>query len=379
MRYNALMLKKLPLLLAAALLPLGAAASSVHFGDYFLKGAETLSDDVYVMGENAVFAGAVSGDAFAAARAVLSEGEIAGDALFLGETVAFRGKVLDDLRALGAEIEIGGETGDDAVAVGSRVVLSERARIGGTLYAVGQEVDARGAIGGDVRIVAERVRFSGDVSGTLEVWGSDVSFLPPARIGGDFIHHANGKAALPSNVSIGGEVILDEAARTGARFSLAPFLGGFFALRTLMMLALGFALFFLVRERLEETLLDTLANFWPRVLRGALIILLLALSAALLFPTVVGIPLALSLGALLFLLLALSWGYAGILLGALCERPLFKRSPFPLFYRPVFFGIVLLALLSLVPFAGTILYGMLLLAGAGSFGTVFYRHLRRTE
>lgn len=362
------------LLLCALLLPFSASAASVHFGDYFLKGAQNVPDDIYIAGETALFAGSVAGDAFAISRTIFNQGEISGDIFFVGEEMQVKGKILDDARLLGAVITVGGTISDDVVAIGSKVVIEPDARIEGSLYVIGDKVEIHGAVLGDATIFSNRLLLTGTVGGGLELWGRAV-FEKTARIGGDFIQHAGGKAAAPVNVTIGGETILDKTERGGAAFP-SSFFGGFFSLKVLMMLALGFALFFFVRERTEEVLLDALPNYWVRVLRGFLITILLPVASLLLFLSVVGIPIALVLAALFLALMLISFACAGILLGALLEQFFFKRSAFPLSYRPVLLGIICLSAISVIPFIGPIIYGILSLAAAGSLGTVFFRKLR---
>ncbi len=369
------MLRKPFLLLGILLFPLFAFASSVHVGDYFLKGAENVPDDVYAVGGTATFAGKVTGDAFAVGKTIFSQSEISEDVFFVGGEVRLVGAVGDDARLLGGVLMIDGVVQDDVVAIGSKVVIGSTAEIKGSLYVIGGDVEIRGKVLGDVQVYSGQFLLAGAIEGNLELWGKS-AFEEPARIGGDFIHHARGKTAAPLSVAIAGKVILDEAQGSGIEFPGDTFIGGFFSLKILMMLALGFLLFFLIRERTEEVLLETLPHFWMRVLRGFLIIILFPLAIPLLLLSVVGIPIALVLGALFLLLLLLSWGYAGILLGAWSEQFFFKRSAFPLSYRPVLLGIMFLSIISVVPFIGAIIHGILLLSVAGSIGTLFFRRVR---
>ena len=221
---------------------------------------------------------------------------------------------------------------------------------------------------------AARFLLTGAVEGDGELWGK-AAFEKTARIGGDFIQHASGKTAAPVNVTVGGNVIFDTAERGGMGIPRS-FFGGVFSLKVLMALMLGFALFFLARERTEEVLLDVLPNFWMRALRGLLILLLLPAAVLILLFSVVGIPLALALASLFLLLLVLSFACAGILLGAWIEQFLFKRSAFPLSYRPVLLGVIGISVISVIPFVGPVVCGILFLAAAGSLGTVFFRKLR---
>lgn len=368
---------KTTLFLGALLLPIFASAASVHIGgDYFLKSAEETPDDLYAFGRTATFAGAVAGDAVGMSRSVHSQSSISGDALFLGEEVKIGGSVGDDARALGGTVVIEGVVADDVVAVGSEVRIAKDARIGGSLYVVGGDVRIDGAVAGEARILANRMTLAGAVEGNVELWGS-AAFEFPARIGGDFIYHSKRGAKPPQNVTIAGDVVMIDSARSAeAGFPAGSILGGLFSLRVLMLLALGFALFFFARERSEDVLFDLMPHVGFRLLRGALIIVLLAAALILLLPTVVGISVALVLGALLLISLVLGSAYAGFLVGAWSERLFFKSSVFPLTYRPVLLGIIFFSVLSAIPYAGPLLHIVLTLSAVGSLGTVFYRHLR---
>lgn len=362
--------------ICALLFPFSAFAATVHMGDYFLKGAETASDDLYVLGETVALEGRIVGDAVSLGRSIVSGSTTTNDVLFIGEEVRLSGIVGDDARLLGSAITIEGVVQDDVIAIGQEVRVAPTARIQGSLYVMGGKVRIFGTVAGDARVISGDMELHGEVRGDVEVWGQ-ASFTAPASIGGDFVYHTDGKAAPPVHVTISGKVIIDEREQGGSAFALGGFWGGFFSLRTLMMLALGFALFFFARERSEELLLDLLPNFGARLMRGALIILLLPAAAALLITTVVGIPIALLLGASVLSLIILGWAYGGLLVGAWSERLFFKRSAFPLSYRPVLLGVLMLSVMSLIPFAGPLLHLALTLAAVGSLGTVCYKHLRQ--
>lgn len=373
--YNPQMLSK-TLILCFLTVPLAASALVSVGGDYFLKPSETAADDIYVIGTVSTFGGEVAGDAVALSRMILSDGLIAADALFVGEAVTLQGAVQDDARLAGETVLIGGTVKDDVVAFGAKVRVLPTAHIGGNLYIVGGDVEVRGAVAGDVRLHAGSTKVSGTVGGTLESWGT-IEIGEHTVIGRDFIVHSPRKPTVPSSAMIAGETVYDERSGGTLGVSLLPaFMGGLFSIHALMALALGFFLFFFAKDRTEEVLLDVLPEFWRRLLRGMLVLFLMPIAIALLLGSVIGIPIALVLIALFAALVITSSVFGGIMLGAWAERAFFKRSAFPITYRPVLIGTVFLSLIVALPLVGAVMHLMLMCAAAGSISTVFYRHVR---
>lgn len=355
--------------------PFFAVASSVNIGnDYFLKGNERAAEDTYVLAPSAIFAGEVQGDAVALGRVVANEGTIGGDALFFGETVTVAGEIADDVRVVGETVRIRGKITGDVVAVGVRVLVEKDAVVSSNLYAVGGEITVEGQVVGEVKAAGGDVRIAGSVGGAVEAWGEEIELSAGSAIGGDFIYHAQREAIIASAARIGGETIFDR--QKGARSGFVSLVSGFVPFYLLAALAAAFFLFFLFRERTEEILLDASENFWQRVLRGMLLFVTAPLVSAFLFFTAVGIPLGLALIALYLAGLIFSVVYGAILLGVLLERPLFKRSAFPLSARTVFVGVALFALLGAVPYLGLVAGFLFTLASFGSLGTIGWRRLK---
>lgn len=370
------MLKK-SLLFGVLFLPLAVSAATLHISDdYFLRGSEKATDDLYVLARRATIAGEVRGDAVALGQAISSHGEIGADVLFAGGAVDLRGRVADDARLLGGQIVVSGEVSHDLLAIGPEIEIVSSASVGGDLYAVGERMRMAGKVDGRVRFLGDELRIDGPVAGDVEAWG-EVSFGERGKVGGDLIYHAPRELAIPKE-RVAKEVIFDEMPRGGmnALAGLGGFFSGFFSLWALMTLTFGCALLFLARSRTEEVLLDAAGAFWLRVLRGLLIILLVPIAAFFLFVTVVGASLGIALAALLTAAAVASSALAGILLGMAGERVFFKRSAFPLTYRPVLLGGIALAAVSMIPYIGPLIYFLLFFAALGSTGTVFYRHLR---
>ncbi len=377
MRYTISMVRKSFLLFALVAIPLFSFATVVHVGNpFFLKGSETRVDDMYIVAPSSSLVGKVEGDVFSVSHEIFSQGDITEDVLFVGERVRLLGEVHDDARIAGAMITLDGKVGDDAVLIGSSVLMGSDARIGGNLYLLGGEVKVDGRVMGKAFIVGHQTHFAGTIEGDVEVWG-DFTFAEKAIVKGDLIYHSSKEITLPSGAIIEGNLIFDQMKEGTRGTSFLPgMLSGVFSIQILMNLALGFFLFFLVKERTEEVLHEVSDHFLPRVVRGLLIAFLVPFFSILLLLSVVGLPLAvifLSLFASGFIL-ALSG--AGLLLGVLIERKLFKQESSPLSFRAVLLGNISLALVSVIPYIGLVTTLVISLALLGSTATVFYTHLR---
>ncbi|PIQ68084.1 MAG: hypothetical protein COV91_05975 [Candidatus Taylorbacteria bacterium CG11_big_fil_rev_8_21_14_0_20_46_11] len=362
-------------LLAGLCMPFSASALVHVGGDYFLKGSEKVSDDVYVIGETSAITGTVNGDVTSLAPFIVSEGDISADVLLLGSQVTLGGTVGDDARLVGQTVILNGVVFDDVVAIGTKVVLSKGASIKGNLYIVGGNVSIEGEVLGDVRVFAQKATVSGTIGGTVESWGS-FEIMKDATITGDLVYHADQELIVPDRTHIGGTIIFADTHSESILEANSTMFGGFFALYTLMVLTLSFFLFFFMRERTEEVLLEVLPRFGARLVRGILIVVVGPILIGILVGSVIGLPIALIALCLYVIMLIFGSAISAIIVGAAFERYALKRSVFPLSYRPVVIGTLALSLLGTLPFIGFLLHLILLCVSVGGIGTVVYHRVR---
>ena len=356
-----------------------SAFASVHIGgDYFLKGSETVSENLYVLGESGTFAGTVQGDIVALASDIASESAVKADALFIGGTVMLSGTVGDDARLLGQIITVSGAVAGDVVAFGTHVLISPSASIGGNLYIIGGDVSLEGKVAGEVRVYARETTIAGTIGKSVEVWG-ETQIRSGAFVGGDVIYHSLSEVTVPVGAEVKGGILRGETKNRSFAIAGSSFFRGFFPLGVLSLFALGFLLLFLARDRTEEVLLDILPHFGQRLLRGALIVVCGPVLIGLLLASIVGIPVALIFLCLYVSFLILGSAFGALILGVWCERLCFKESAFPLSYRSILFGSLFLSLILLLPYAGFPVFLALLLAGVGGLGTVGFGHLREVK
>src|SRR3989338_2008772 len=213
------------------------AFAFVHIGgDYFLKGSETVEDDLYMLGGTGTFTGTVQGDIVSLASQSMSESTIKADALFIGENVTLSGTVGDDARIVGPVVTVSGTVADDVVVFGTHVLISPAASIGGNLYIIGGDVSIQGKVAGDVRVYAQKTAVAVTVVGTIESWG-DIHLLWGASVGRDFIYHSEYKVVVPEGAEVKGEMLQGEVKVREFGSAGVSFFRGFFSLCVLMLLA----------------------------------------------------------------------------------------------------------------------------------------------
>ena len=257
-----------------------------------LRLAPDSSDDVFAAGESVRFDGGRAANLFLAAGSALFEAGEAHDALVLGREVRFEG----------------GRIGDDLYSAGRDLRLGPAFELGGTAFLAGRNVTAQGRIAGELRTAARTVRIEGPVDGDVVVYAQRLEIGPGARLGGDLTYEAEEVSISPEAV-IAGRTVAQEprekrgeaapspwaAAMGGLLWSLAVgVIGG--ALLTFALAAVLPGVMTQAAARLADRPLPTLGL-------GVLLALLAVPLIAILFVSVVGIP----LGLLVVGLYLLAW------------------------------------------------------------------------
>lgn len=247
-----------------------------------LRLAPQSDDDIFAAAETIAFDGGRTLNLFLAAGQIRFQTGEARDALMLGRDIDFEdGVVADDVYAAGRNVRVGSGF-----------------EIGGTAFLAGQTVTVAGPVAGELRTAGETVRIEGSVGGDVVVYAQRLEIGPGARIGGDLTYEADEVVISPDAVITGRTVVQEprepktetapspwEAALGGLLWSLAVgVVGGGLLTFALAMLFPGFMA--AAAGRISERPLPTLGL-------GFLLALIAAPLIALLFVSVVGIPLGL--------------------------------------------------------------------------------------
>lgn len=319
----------------------------------------------------------------------------------VGGIVSVRGTVKNDITAAGAEVDVDATSGRSTWAAGAIVTVAGQsqnmyvaaaranidARVSGTLSVAGARVNVspRTEVAGETRIAAAEVVFAGTSRGAAEIYGDSVQI--DGRIGGNLRVRAR-TVSLGKGAIIDGDVVfetLDEpqidvgATVRGRQTVTMPMRtqvdrrNVWVTLATGVLfgvgagLVLGILLLIAARPFVERGI-DAIRNAPVRsAFVGLGVLVFVPLVASLIMVTIVGIPIG------LLILFALPLAVAiGLVLAAfgLADRLLNRdRDPRSGGSRFVYLlvGVVIFAVVGLVPVLGFVVGILGLLVGLGAF------------
>lgn len=331
-------------------------------GKQFIAGPEVYvdaktDDDIFAAGGDVEIRTAEVLDIFAAGAVVDLTDVTAEDAILAGGTVSTRGVLAGDLIAAGASVELG-----------------HTARVAGDVLAAGGRVALAGDIEGDLRAAAGEIRIDGTVAGNVNLAGERIVLGPNADIRGDLTYRSAQALQRMTGARVAGQIsrkTLERPEMPGlVDMILAGALGWFGVV--VSGIALGALLVGTVPRLVAGASDSIVVEPWGSLGIGLLVLVGVPVAAAVLMATVVGIPVAV-LALLLYGVLAA----VGLIAAALAIG---KHLPWiggrhaetlgfgPRFGR-VAAGIVLLALVGLLPFVGGFLILLAAIFGLGAAAT----------
>jgi cytoskeletal protein CcmA (bactofilin family) len=334
----------------------------------------TIDDDLFAAGKSITIAGQVNGEVFAFGQSVLVTGTVQRDLIAAGQQVAVDGTVGGDLRAAGQQVTVNGRVDGNATTAGQTVLVTRQGAIGGSLLGAGETLNLLGPIGRGVTAAASTLALGSTVGRDVNAHVETITVDPTAQIAGRLDYTSTQQSAIPTSVAAGGVQfhVQDRAERASDRQSEDPF-GGLFGFFGLVWLAGSLILGVLLVHFLPDFAAGTAAQVQEHPLPslGLGILALFVVPAALLFfaITLVGLPIAF-LGSLAYLAgLYLGWLLLGLALGAWLVAVVQRGRAEPRRVDPrwlVILGLVVLYVLTHLPFVGGLIVFVALCLGLGA-------------
>jgi cytoskeletal protein CcmA (bactofilin family) len=342
--------------------------------------------NIYAAGGQVRPAGPVEGDFVAAGGRVIVDQPVKGDVAVGGGSVDVRAPVGDDVRAAGGDVSIDSTVGGELFATGGSVTLAKAARVaqGAKLY--GGNVTIDGKVDGGLDVGAQKITLNGEVDGDARLAAEQIELGPNARITGALRYTSPSELKKAEGATIGGTVTREERAVERRRERAdrhwqgsmrVPFWGRL--VFTFLALLACAAVFLLVLPGFAIRTSDTVkASPGLALALGFGTLVAVPVLAVLLFITLLGIPLGLTVLALYPVLLLAGYVVGVLFIARLAQTAMRKDAPASFALRMGFFALALLLvmLISRLPFVGGLALGAITVVGSGACVLELYRGRR---
>lgn len=356
-----------PMLIAAVALAASLAAAQTPpapekapTGDRFVAGGSVRHDTP------------VDGDLVGIGGDVEVAAAVKGDVVALGGDVRVRAPVGSDVYAAGGTVTIESSVGGDARIAGGNAEVSGSGSIAGNLSVAGGDVMILGPVKGSVHAAGGNVLIDSEVGGDVSTGAGTLELGPNARIAGKLKYKGPDDIRMHPDAKVAGGIVKSEVRTHEARRHVEPrhergfSLGGWlWTLGLIGLAALLAAAFPAATRRLGGELRDnTLLVF----VMGFVALVAVPVLAMLLMITIIGLPIALILMLLYFLLLLVGYVAIAVVMGDIALNKYKAEMAPQLGWRvgAAVLAMLALALLGRIPFLGGLVVFAALLAGIGA-------------
>jgi cytoskeletal protein CcmA (bactofilin family) len=286
---------------------------------------QVISNNFVRVGNTFDIQGTVEGDVIVAGSSVNISGTVAGDVIAAAAIIKIDGEVKGNVRVAGMNVEINGKVGKNANLFGSSVIIGDKAEIGSNVGFVARSIEHKGKILGKFDGWASTATISGQILN-----GSNIKFNidnekeetllfinSKAVIENGLTYNSTKEAQIETGAQIKGEVkhnlpvkALENIQHIFTQVWWFMKISSLFAI-----LLIGMLIVYLFKKAAQD-----ISDFmWHKsgrsIVYGILILILVPLSAFILLFTVIGIPLAIILVALYWILIYTTKVFVGVLIG----------------------------------------------------------------
>jgi cytoskeletal protein CcmA (bactofilin family) len=329
-----------------------------------VQASQVVDGDYFAFGQTVEISGTINGDLYASGGQVVIDGRVNGDVLVAGGRVRLSGTVSQDVRAAGGQITIAGNVGRNLTVAGGNVEIASSAVIRGGVVAAGGSVDLAAPVGGAAKIAAGTLIIANRIAGDVEAAVGKLRITSKAEIDGNVGYWSGQEASVSEGARIKGKIVR-KVPPERPRFFPAAFFAWlvFVSINFVCTLILGL-LSARFLPRYHQSVITTLRERpWASLGVGFIAAVVLPVVCALLFATVLAIPLALILLVAFFILLYWSRIYA---IGRIGESILARLRPASSRASAFVLGLFVYYILAIIPVVGWLVVPLVILFGLGA-------------
>lgn len=324
--------------------------------------------NVYMTGAEVRIDRPVEGDLVVAAGRIHIDQPVGGDAVLGAGSLDVQAPIGEDLRAAGGIVTLASRVQGEVLVAAGRIIVNPGAEIHGETWLAAANVTLAGRALSSVKVYARELTVLGEIYGPLDISADRIEIGDNARVYGDVTYSSANAIKIHPGAQIAGNVIRNPG-KLEVREPAAT-IPGLKPLRPLLIAALFAAgvLLHALFPRFTTDAVGTLAAAPAKSLGlGTALFLSVPPVAVLLVITIIGIPIGVILAAAHGLALLGGYLVTGFFLAAKLGQTL-HRPALAGWQRYVLFAgaLLLLALVTSIPYVGLVVLVLALAAGLGA-------------
>ena len=347
--------------------------SNVNNNQIFRVAAGDNVKNLYTAGGQVIVDANSSKDAVIAGGTVTVNGNTADDLIVAGGNIYLKGNVGGSTRVAGGTINVDGKITGDLVILGGTVYVSSNAAIGGDVVVAGGSLVIDAPVAGSIQFAGGSLEINNTVGGDINAKLSRGLILDAnANIKGTLNYQSPLEYQRDANAKTSGQVNftqrnLNRTAAFAALLTIA------FFIRLVAVLITSLLLFYFFRKPFTSAVENTRnGGFWKNIGIGFLVLVVTPIVGILLLATIIGYYLAIITFLAYILTLIISGIIGSVALGSWMLWRVNGRE-FRVDYRAILVGLIVVAILRVIPLVGWLVMLLVLLTGLGAVSRQFWQ------
>lgn len=329
----------------------GAQASTYQSSQNGATVISSVKDEhsVYSAAQTITLDTEIPGDVFTASGGLNVHKLVNGSVFAAAKDITVSAKVGRSVRLVGDQITINDQVSEDATLLGTKLVIARGANIDGDVQVLGRTLELNGQVGGNVYAASATININGTITGDTVLQGAFINVSDTAVILGDLTYYSDHEAKIAPG-TVKGAINYKHTPSSKGFNGFASFVS------MLMTLVSGAVIIVLARHKLERLVLNAGKTPLKDVGIGALVMFGAPVAIVILLMTVVAIPLGFAALIIYGLMLYVASVIVSVVFGMIVAQKLgIKSSEKMTPYFGLLFGVILVTLLSMVPYVGSFL------------------------
>lgn len=329
-----------------------SASNSFNFKD-IINITKEIRGDIYILGED-----------------IGIEESIGGDVIGMGETVNINSKEVNgNIRLISRVLNINSKNMKNITSTAGIINIGKDATAQG-IYLAGEEINFKGVCEG-FYATGGTIIINGKVNGDLNVTCDEFIIAKDGNITGSIKVNSPKDPIVNSNVSIS-DIDYTRIENSKYENEFRSLIGFGTLISIIASLLIGIILYSIFKKFFIHSDYDLMNESFKVALSGIGSLLLVPIISILLFITIIGLPLGIITFIMYFIVLYISPTIMGIVAGRLIFK---ERNP----YLQVLGGIIIIRLMSLLPFIGSVTWILSGIIVQGLIIYEFYKNIKYKE